>query len=78
VTGQPDDLAGSSLPTGEDSAAEAAASLDLLLTDASRGMLRRFLPNGSTVRFGLGLARKPATVTRRFRARAVRQGPPVR
>ena len=65
MTGQPDDLAGSSLPTGEDSAAEAAASLDLLLTDASRGMLRRFLPNGSTVRFGLGLARKPATVTRR-------------
>ena len=65
MTGQPDDPAGSSVPTGEDSAAEAAASLDLLLTDASRGMLRRFLPNGSTVRFGLGLARKPATVTRR-------------
>jgi polyhydroxyalkanoate synthase subunit PhaC len=47
-------------------AAEAAASpLDLLLTDAALGVLRRFLPNGSTLRLGLSLARRPATVARR-------------
>ena len=47
-------------------AAEAAASpLDLLLTDAALGVLRRFVPNGSTLRLGVGLARRPATVARR-------------
>ena len=45
--------------------ADAAASLDLLLTDASRGVIRRFLPNRSMARFGLGLARRPGTVARR-------------
>src|SRR6516225_4913385 len=47
-------------------AAEAAASpLDLLLTDAALGVLRRFVPSASTLRFAAGLARRPATVTRR-------------
>ena len=47
-------------------AAEAAASpLDLLLTDAALGVLRRFLPSGSTLRFGMSLARRPGTVARR-------------
>jgi polyhydroxyalkanoate synthase subunit PhaC len=45
--------------------ADAAASLDLLLTDAPLGMLRRFLPGRSMARFGLGLARRPATMARR-------------
>jgi poly[(R)-3-hydroxyalkanoate] polymerase subunit PhaC len=45
--------------------ADFAVALDLLLTDASRGMLRRFLPNRSTARFGMALARKPDTVARR-------------
>jgi polyhydroxyalkanoate synthase len=47
-------------------AAEAAASpLDLLLTDAALGVLRRFVPSASTLRLAAGLARRPATVTRR-------------
>jgi polyhydroxyalkanoate synthase len=45
-------------------AAEAASALDLLLSDAARGVARRFLPNSSTVRFALGLARRPGTVAR--------------
>ncbi len=46
-------------------AAEAAASpLDLLLTDAALGVLRRFLPSGSTLRLGMSLARRPGTVAR--------------
>ena len=45
--------------------ADAAVALDLLLTDASRGMLRRFLPGQSMARFGMALARKPDTVARR-------------
>jgi polyhydroxyalkanoate synthase subunit PhaC len=46
--------------------AEAAASpLDLLLTDAALGVMRRFLPSASTLRFGVSLARRPATVARR-------------
>jgi len=47
-------------------AAEAAASpLDLLLTDAALGVLRRFVPSPSALRLAAGLARRPATVTRR-------------
>jgi polyhydroxyalkanoate synthase len=45
-------------------AAEAASALDLLLSDAARGVARRFLPNSSTLRFALGLARRPRTVAR--------------
>jgi poly[(R)-3-hydroxyalkanoate] polymerase subunit PhaC len=60
--------AGWSVPAGEQGPAEpadAAAALDLLLADASLGMLRRFLPGRSMARFGLGLARSPGTVARR-------------
>jgi polyhydroxyalkanoate synthase subunit PhaC len=46
-------------------AAEAASALDLLLSDAALGVVRRFLPNASTLHFGLELARRPGTVARR-------------
>jgi polyhydroxyalkanoate synthase subunit PhaC len=46
-------------------AAETAAYLDLLLSDAALGVLRRFLPGGQTARLGLRLARQPRTVARR-------------
>ena len=42
---------------------EVAAPLDLLLSDAATGPMRRFLPGSATVRFGLGLARRPRPVT---------------
>ncbi len=45
--------------------ADVAAYLDLLLTDASLGVWRRFLPGRSMARFGLSLARRPGTVARR-------------
>jgi len=45
--------------------ADAASALDLMLSDAALGVLRRFLPNSSTVRFALSLARRPGTVARR-------------
>ena len=50
--------------------AEAAPALDLLLSDAALGIMRRFRPDGSTFRFGLRLARRPWTVTRRSAALA--------
>jgi polyhydroxyalkanoate synthase len=50
--------------------ADAASALDLLLSDAALGMLRRFRPDASTVRFGLSLARQPRTVARRAAALA--------
>jgi polyhydroxyalkanoate synthase len=46
-------------------AAEAASALDLLLSDAALGVVRRFLPNASTLHFGLELARRPGIVARR-------------
>ncbi|MBV9854529.1 MAG: alpha/beta fold hydrolase [Streptosporangiaceae bacterium] len=48
-----------------DDAAETAASLDLLLSDAALGMLRRFRPDSSLLRFGWNLARQPGRVARR-------------
>ena len=45
--------------------ADAASALDLLLSDAALGVLRRFLPSSSTLRFALGLARRPGTVASR-------------
>jgi polyhydroxyalkanoate synthase subunit PhaC len=50
---------------GQPEAPDAAAALDLLLSDAALGVLRRFLPNLSTARFAAGLARRPATLARR-------------
>jgi polyhydroxyalkanoate synthase len=52
-----------------DAAAEAGA-LDLLLADAALGTLRRFRPDGSVLRFALGLARHPRAVGRETRALA--------
>ena len=46
-------------------AADAASALDLLLSDAALGVVRRFLPSASTLRFAIGLARRPRTVARR-------------
>jgi polyhydroxyalkanoate synthase len=46
-------------------AADAAAYLDLLLSDAALGVLRRFMPGGYAGRLGLRLARQPRTVARR-------------
>ncbi|HUL27354.1 MAG TPA: alpha/beta fold hydrolase, partial [Streptosporangiaceae bacterium] len=50
--------------------ADATPALDLLLSDAALGIMRRFRPGGSTIRLGLGLARRPWTVTRRSAALA--------
>ena len=44
-----------------------AAPLDSLLIDAGLGPLRRFLPNSSTVKFAVNLARRPLTTSRRLR-----------
>jgi polyhydroxyalkanoate synthase subunit PhaC len=44
-------------------AVEEAGALDLLLTDAALGMLRRFRPDSSLLRLGAGLARRPQLVT---------------
>ncbi len=44
---------------------ELATPLDMLLYDASRGPLRRFIPGMSGIRFGAGLARRPQRVIRR-------------
>jgi polyhydroxyalkanoate synthase len=45
--------------------ADAASALDMLLSDAALGVVRRFLPGSSTLRFALGLARRPTAVARR-------------
>jgi polyhydroxyalkanoate synthase subunit PhaC len=50
---------------GAEDIADAASALDLLLSDAALGVLRRFLPNSSTLRLALSLARRPGTVGRR-------------
>jgi polyhydroxyalkanoate synthase subunit PhaC len=56
-------------PSGEgpptDDAIDGAAYLDLLLSDAALGVLRRFVPGGFAGRAGLRLARRPRTVARR-------------
>jgi polyhydroxyalkanoate synthase subunit PhaC len=45
-------------------AAEGVPALDLLLSDAALGVLRRFQPDGSMLRMGLRLARRPRSVAR--------------
>jgi polyhydroxyalkanoate synthase subunit PhaC len=45
---------------------ELSMPLDLLLADAGRSPLRRFLPGASGVRFAAALARRPGTVLGRF------------
>lgn len=47
--------------------ADTAAPLDALLIDAALGVRRRFIPDISTARWALGLARRPRTTARRLR-----------
>ena len=59
------------LPGSSDAFADAAdgvPALDLLLSDAALGVLRRFQPDGSVLRLGLSLARQPRSVARRAAA----------
>ncbi|MBU2694208.1 alpha/beta hydrolase [Pimelobacter sp. 30-1] len=46
--------------------ADAAAPLDVLLVDAALGPFRRFVPDASTARWALSLARRPRTTVRRL------------
>ena len=48
--------------------ADATPALDLLLSDAALGVLRRFRPDSSMLRFGLQLASQPGAVARRSAA----------
>jgi polyhydroxyalkanoate synthase len=49
-------------------AADGVPALDLLLSDAALGVLRRFQPDGSVLRLGVSLARQPRSVARRAAA----------
>ena len=46
--------------------AETAAPLDMLLVDAAPGPVRRFVPDMSTAKWAVSLARKPGTTARRL------------
>ena len=46
--------------------AESAAPLDVLLVDAALGPVRRFVPDMSTAKWAVSLARKPGTTARRL------------
>ncbi|WP_418057723.1 PHA/PHB synthase family protein [Pimelobacter simplex] len=46
--------------------ADAAAPLDVLLVDAALGPFRRFVPDASTAKWALSLARRPRTTVRRL------------
>ncbi|GAA3677988.1 class II poly(R)-hydroxyalkanoic acid synthase [Nocardioides ginsengisoli] len=50
--------------------AETAAPLDVLLVDAALGPVRRFVPDSSTARWAVSLARSPRTTVRRLGALA--------
>jgi polyhydroxyalkanoate synthase subunit PhaC len=50
----------------DDDIAAQAAPLDSLLVDAALGPIRRFLPDSSTAKLAIGLARRPRTTTRRL------------
>jgi len=58
-------------PSWTDDAVDAAGGLDLLLTDAALGMLRRLRPDGSLLRLAAGLARRPGVVAGRTAALGV-------
>src|ERR1700746_3277554 len=47
-------------------AADQAAPLDALLTEAALGTFRRFTPDASAAKFAAGLARRPYTTGRRL------------
>jgi len=56
-------------PASNQDVADAAIGLDMLLTDAGLGPLRRLVPpGGSTLRFVSGLVRRPGALTQRSRA----------
>jgi polyhydroxyalkanoate synthase len=55
-------------------AADAAGALDLLLSDAALGVLRRFRPDAATLRLAAALAQRPRTVARRVRLLAAELG----
>jgi len=55
-------------------AAEVAAALDMLLTEAALGPARRFFPGKSSLRFAGGLARRPLRVANRTGALAAELG----
>jgi poly[(R)-3-hydroxyalkanoate] polymerase subunit PhaC len=65
VTAQQDGFADAGDAADAEDIADAASALDLLLSDAALGVLRRFLPGSSALRLALGLARRPGTVARR-------------
>ena len=64
-------MSGDDAPDGghrtDEASADAAAPLDLLLTDAALGPLRRFVPGTSGLRFAASLARRPKRVVSRGR-----------
>ncbi len=62
-------------PTRSAAADAVAAPLDLLLTDAATGMLRRVNPGGSGLRLAAALAARPRLVAGRGRQLAGRAGP---
>jgi polyhydroxyalkanoate synthase subunit PhaC len=62
------------MTTRAEQADEIAAPLDMLLTSAATGPLRRFAPNASWYRFAGGLAARPRTVSRRGAALAAELG----
>ena len=53
---------------------DAAGALDLFLPDAAVGMLRRFQPDSSAVRYAVRLASRPGVVTKRAGALATELG----
>ncbi|MFY0409627.1 PHA/PHB synthase family protein [Solicola sp. PLA-1-18] len=57
-----------------DDGSDSAAPLDLLLADAARNPLRRFVPGMSGVRWALNLAQRPGAVASRARDLAVEVG----
>jgi len=61
VTAGPADRgrASSAGPALPDVAGDLAGALDLLLADGALGVLRRFRPDGATLRLAVGLARRP-------------------
>lgn len=54
--------------------AERSASLDVLLVDATRGSARRFVPDMSTAKWAVSLARKPDLTARRLGGLGVEAG----
>ena len=66
--------AGQRPDAGLPGAAEAASALDMLLSDAALGITRRFRPDAASLRFAVGLARRPRTVAGRAASLAAELG----